>query len=249
VAMVLAAALAPAACGADSARSGGRPRLVVSAAASMTEALTSCTRDYPGATVRLSFAGSDELAAQIRRGVAPDVFAAANTELPDALHDEGRLSTPLKFATNELVLAVPASSSAVRSLADLQKRGVRLAIGSQDVPVGSYARAVLGRLPEEQRAAVLGNVRSNEPDVKGVVGKLTQGAVNAGFVYRSDVEATDGRLTAIALPRRLRLTVTYGAGVVKGAGQPERARRFVTGLASGRCARALRQAGFGPPPR
>ena len=58
---------------------------MVSAAASMTEALTECAKGYPDATVRLSFAGSDELAAQIRQGVKPDVYAAANTKLPDAL--------------------------------------------------------------------------------------------------------------------------------------------------------------------
>ena len=57
--------------------------------------------------MRLSFAGSDELAAQIRQGVKPDVYAAANTRLPDELYDEGLLGEPVEFATNELVLAVP----------------------------------------------------------------------------------------------------------------------------------------------
>src|SRR4029453_1125172 len=66
----------------------------------------------PNANVRLSFAGSDELAAQIRQGVKPDVFAAANTKLPDALFAEGRVDKPGSVATNELVLAVPAVSAA-----------------------------------------------------------------------------------------------------------------------------------------
>ena len=39
--------------------------------------------------MRLSFAGSDELAAQIQQGAQPDVYAAANTKLPDQLHAEG----------------------------------------------------------------------------------------------------------------------------------------------------------------
>ena len=37
---------------------------------------------------------SDELAAQIRQGVRPDVYAAANTTLPDQLHQEGRVGQP-----------------------------------------------------------------------------------------------------------------------------------------------------------
>ena len=43
-------------------------------------------------------------------------------------------------------------------------------------------------------------MRSNEPDVKGIVGKLTQGAADAGFVYVTDVNATNGKLKAITLP-------------------------------------------------
>ena len=45
------------------------------------------------------------------------------------------------------------------------------------------------------------NVRSEEPDVRGVVGKLTQEAADAGFVYKSDVEAAKGRLDAIELSK------------------------------------------------
>src|SRR4051794_30306195 len=69
----------------------GRPTIVVSAAASMKEALTACAPKYPDAAVRLQFAGSDELAAQIRQGVPVDVFASANTKLPDALAKAGKL--------------------------------------------------------------------------------------------------------------------------------------------------------------
>jgi molybdate transport system substrate-binding protein len=219
----------------------------VSAAASMTGALRACAPDHEGASVKLSFAGSDELAAQIRQGVKPDVYAAANTALPEQLNEDGLLSSPVQFATNELVLAVP-SDSEIRSLDDLAEPGVKLAIGSESVPIGSYTREVLSHLRKPQRDAILGNVRSNEPDVKGVVGKLTQGAADAGFVYRSDVAATGGDLKAIALPDELQPTVIYAAGVVKGAKEPDAAGEYVDGLGDGPCADALRQAGLGGPP-
>jgi molybdate transport system substrate-binding protein len=242
-------ALALAACGSgdDAGGGAGKPRLVVSAASSMTQALTACSRDYPGADVRLSFAGSDELAAQIRQGVTPDVYAAANTKLPDALHAEGRLSAPVEFATNVFVLAVP-KGSAIDSIDDLTKPGVKIAIGSESVPIGSYTRETLDKLPPAESKAILGNVRSNEPDVKGIVGKLTQGAVDAGFVYLTDVRAAGGSLQAIRLPSSLEPKVTYAAGVVEGTGQPRQARRFVRGLVEGRCADALEAAGFGEAP-
>jgi molybdate transport system substrate-binding protein len=225
---------------------GDDPRLVVSAASSMTEALTACSSDFDGADVRLSFAGSDELAAQIRNGVKPDVYAAANTRLPDDLNREGLLSKPVEFATNELVIVVPRDSD-VRETADLRREGMKLAIGSESVPIGAYTREVLDRLPHGEGKLILDNVRTTEPDVKGIVGKLTQGAADAGFVYVTDVKAADDQLRAVKLPAALEPDVTYAAGVVRGAQQPNQARDFVKGLADGGCADALAKAGFGAP--
>jgi molybdate transport system substrate-binding protein len=243
---VLAGLLLVAVCAGCGDDDDARPRLVVSAASSMTEALSACSPDFSGADVRLSFAGSDELAAQIRQGVKPDVYAAANTKLPDELNREGLLSKPVEFATNELVIAVPRDSD-VRESADLRRQGMKLAIGSESVPIGAYTREVLDRLPHGEGRLILDNVRSNEPDVKGIVGKLTQGAADAGFVYVTDVMAAADKLKAVKLPPALEPEVTYAAGVVKGAQQPDTARRFVDGLTDGACADALAEAGFGAP--
>jgi molybdate transport system substrate-binding protein len=240
-ALALAAIALMGGCGGSSGSDPNRG-VVVSAASSMTEALKACS---PSA--RLQFAGSDELATQIEQGVKPDVYAAANTKLPDALHERGLLSAPVTFATNELVLAVPKGSS-VASLKNLEAPGVKIAIGSESVPIGSYTRDTLARLPPADSKAILANVRSNEPDVKGIVGKLTQGAVDAGFVYVTDVNATAGRLNAIELPAAVEPRVTYEAGVVKGAKHPEQARAYVVGLVHGPCADALAKAGFGSAP-
>ena len=247
--------LALAGCGEDdegsSGSSGGggeKPQLTVSAAASLKAAFTEYGKQFPGADVRFSFAGSDELAAQIEQGVKPDVYAAANTKLPDELHEKDLVEKPTVFAGNELVLAVPADSDKVSSLEDLTKEGVTIAIGQEDVPVGSYTRTVLDKLPTKQSEAILANVRSEEPDVAGITGKLTQGAVDAGFLYASDVAATDGALKAIELPDDLQPEVAYGAAVVTGAKEPELAQQFIDGLLDGAGAQALEDAGFLPPP-
>ena len=230
--------------------SGSPVRLVVSAAASMTEALGQCGPEFgkaENADVKMSFAGSDELAAQIRQGAKVDVYAAANTRLPDELHADGLLETPIEFATNEFVLAVPKDSE-IASVEDLAKEGTTVVIGSESVPIGSYTRETLAKLPPDQEKAILANVRSNEPDVKGIVGKLIQGAADAGFVYVTDVNATNGELTAINLPADLEPQVTYGAGVVSKSEQQELGQKFVDGLTAGACADALKEAGFGPAP-
>jgi molybdate transport system substrate-binding protein len=241
--VVLAAALVVAACGGDS-----EPPLVVSAAASLKQAFTGYGQEFPDAKARFSFAGSDELAAQIEQGVKPDVYAAANTKLPDELYAKGLVEKPTVFAGNRLVLAVPGSGAKVASLKDLEAAGVKLAIGAADVPVGAYTRTVLDKLPAAQRQAILANVRTEEPDVSGIVGKLAAGAVDAGFLYISDVRGAEGNLKAIQLPAGVQPQVAYGVAVVKGAKHPEQARAFIDGLLDGPGADALKDAGFEPPP-
>ena len=252
VAVLVAATLVLGACGDDDDDndSGGDPtRLIVSAAASMTEAIEACVPEFgeaENADVKLSFAGSDELAAQIRQGVRVDVYAAANTRLPEELYDEDLLGKPVEFATNEFVLAVPKDSE-ITSLDDLTQEGTKIAIGSDAVPIGTYTRETLAKLAPAQERAILANVRSNEPDVKGIVGKLSQGAADAGFVYITDVNAASEDLEAIPLPAGLEPDVTYAAGVVTAARRPELAQTFVSGLTDGDCEQALQYAGFGKP--
>jgi molybdate transport system substrate-binding protein len=225
----------------------GGSSLIVSAASSLEPAFAAYA-ERAGIDARQSFAGSDELAAQIRQGVTPDVYAAANTTLPDQLHADGLVEKPVVFASNSLVLAVPAGSE-ISALKDLGRPGITIAIGDSGVPIGTYTREVLERLPSSESDAILANVRSEEPEVSGIVGKLTQGAVDAGFVYATDVAAAEVELEAIALPARLQPDVAYGAAVVVGADHSAEARAFIDGLLAGPGAEALEEAGFKPPPR
>jgi molybdate transport system substrate-binding protein len=241
---VVVVVLALAGCGGSSGSDG---TLVVSAAASLKRAFSAYGDTFTDAKPKFSFAGSDELAAQIEQGVKPDVYAAANTKLPEALYEKGLVEKPVVFAGNRLVLAVPADATGVTRLEDLEQGGVKLAIGAEGVPIGSYTRTVLDKLPAARRDAIMANVATEEPDVGGIVGKLTQGAVDAGFLYISDVRGTDGALKAIALPDDLQPQVAYGVAVVKGAQHPEQARKFIDGLLDGAGAEALQRAGFEPP--
>ncbi len=243
-ALVLAVALAfvVAGCGDDD----GSDELVVSAAASLSSAFPQYA-DEQGYDAKFSFAGSDELAAQIRKGAAPDVYAAANTALPAQLHEQGLLDKPVTFATNRFMLAVPAGSE-IDSLRDLTRPGVKIAIGDPEVPIGAYTRETLDELPSSESRAILANVASEEPDVLGIAAKIDQGAVDAGFLYRSDVDASNGGIEGIRLPAKLQPDVAYGAAVVADADQPAEAKRFVAGLLSDAGQTALRENGFLPPP-
>lgn len=223
----------------------GSGELKVSAASSLNTALTSFGQSL--GHVSFSFAGSDQLSAQIRGGARPDVFAAANSKIPDALYASHLLERPVPFATNTLVLAVPSHGAKLASLAGAARPGVKIATGSPTVPVGAYTLkmlAALGRLGSRLRA----NVRSQEPDDASIVGQLETNAVDAGFVYLTDVHASRGALKALYIPARAKPTVVYEVGVVAGARHAARARQFVSGLLHGSGRRDLLAAGFGPPP-
>lgn len=242
-AILLAAPVAQTGCGSGS----DEPTLTVLGASSLTEALGRYGEAFEGARVRSSFAGSDQLAAQIRQGARADVFASADTGYPAELHREGLAEKPVVFARNRLVV-VAAKDAAVRSLAALARPGTKIVIGDPSVPVGTYTREVLGRLPAGEREAILANVRSEEPEVSAVLAKVASGAGDAGFVYVTDARTVTGEVRTLGLPNELQPDVAYAAAVLSDSPEPQLARRYLQGLLQGKGAADLREAGL-PPPR
>ena len=213
----------------------------VYAAASLTEVLPKISPSS-----RFQFAGSNQLALQITRGAPADVFASASPVYTQGLFRDGFVEKPRTFAANSLVLAVPRSNPAkLRSVFDLAKRSkLKLVVAGEKVPIGLYTREVLKRLG---LLRVLRKAVSQEPDVKGIVGKLALGEADAGFVYATDLRAASSRLLAIPLPMRSQPTVRYEVAVVKGASNREAALELVADLLSTDGRRELKRAGFGLP--
>ena len=179
-------------CGGDDAGDGP---LDVYAAASLAEVFPQIDPD-----ARFSFAGSDELATQIREGAPADVYAAASSKYPQELFEEELVEEPVTFASNRLVLIVPrANPAAIESVEDVLQPGTRLVVAAEGVPVGDYTRTVLETLG---LSAALDNVVSNEDDVKGVAGKVALGEADAGFVYATDVTPVDGSRPGSRASRR-----------------------------------------------
>jgi ABC-type molybdate transport system substrate-binding protein len=118
-------------------------------------------------------AGSDELATRISEGATADVLAADSARYPEELAAAGYVERPQVFATNRLVLVVPADNPAgIDSIDDLGAPGVTLVVGSKGVPVGEYTRALLESLGETD---ALDNVVSTEDDVTGILHKVVSG--------------------------------------------------------------------------
>ncbi|TML05901.1 MAG: hypothetical protein E6G36_01095 [Actinobacteria bacterium] len=105
---------------------------------------------------RYSFAGSDQLALQIREGAPADVYAAASPKYTQQLYRDGLVRKPVVFATNKLIILVPRSNPAkIRSVYDLRRRGVKIVIGDtgRDLHAADprHARHYRGRCEERRQ--------------------------------------------------------------------------------------------------
>ncbi len=243
-----------AACGGDV----DRVPLEVFAAASLREAFTEIgaefARAHPDVRVIVNFAGSQTLRTQIEQGARVDVFASADLSHAEALDAQGLLDgAPVVFARNELVLAVPdANPAELARLEDLTRPRLRIVMATEAVPAGKYAREALARFAARTGAPefpgeVLGLVASFEPNVRLVAAKLELREADAGFVYRTDVIASEGRLRAIALPPAALVDAPYPIAVARESARPEQAHAFRAFVLREAGQRILRDHGFSSP--
>jgi molybdate transport system substrate-binding protein len=195
---------------------------------------------------RYSFAGSDQLALQIRQGAPADVYASASPKFPELLYRDGLVSKPVVFATNRLAVLVPRSNPGkIRSVYDLRRSSLRIVIGDRTVPIGSYTRQLLDTLGITDD--VMKNVVSQETDVKGIVAKVALGEADAGLAYVTDARPVAGKVRLIALPQWAQPPIRYEIAIVKAAQHPAVARAFVKRVLSKRGRLRLQRAGFGLP--
>jgi molybdate transport system substrate-binding protein len=196
---------------------------------------------------KYSFGASSTLAAQITQGAPADVFASANTTIPDQLFAKKLVLEPVVFTRNRLVLAVPSSNPAgIRSVYDLKKQGVKLVIAAATVPVGSYTLQVLRQMG---LTSVLSNVVSRESDVRSVLAKVALGEADAGFVYSTDAKTVSGKVNVIKIPAWAQPKVTYAMAVVSSSTHKTAAKKFISEVLSKAGQRKLLAAGFLPVPR
>jgi molybdate transport system substrate-binding protein len=221
---------------------------LIAAATLNVFAASSLTETFPRIDARqnYSFAGSNQLALQIRNGAPADVFASASPKYTQDLFARRLVERPVTFASNTLILIVPRSNPAgIESVYDLRRKPATLVVAAPAVPVGAYTRKVLGKLG---LTSVLSKVVSQEPDVKGVVGKVALGQADAGFVYATDVKPVAGKVRLIRIPASAQPQVRYELAVVRSSKHLATARAWVKTIATSARARAiLEAAGFGLP--
>jgi molybdate transport system substrate-binding protein len=248
-ALVTAAGLRPA-------QAQSQAKIMVFAAASLTEAFDAAGPAFTkktGVAVTFNYGGSDTLATQIKQGAPADDFASANLTQMKVVGDAGDVAgAPKTFAKNRLVLISPKGAALkIASPADLAKPGVKVVLAAATVPVGGYARATFAKLsgqtgyPADFPAAVEKNVVSNELDVKAVVTKISLGEGDAGVVYSTDVTATVApKLDVVPFPAAVAPDIEYPIARLKTATDAKDAQAFVDYITSPEGQSFLRARGF-----
>jgi molybdate transport system substrate-binding protein len=221
--------------------------VTVFAAASLTGTFTQLGKDFeaanPGVTVKFNFSGSDTLAASIVSGAPADVFAAASTATMTTVTKAGDATgTPTVFVKNQLEIAVPPGDpKGIKTLSDLTKPGIKVALCATTVPCGAAA----------VKAETAGNIKINpvtlETDVKSALTKVELGEVDAALVYQTDVKAAGGKVQGVDFTEAAKAINTYPIVVLKGAPNAAAAQAFVAFVLSAHGHDVLSAAGFQNP--
>ncbi|OEU94807.1 molybdate ABC transporter substrate-binding protein [Streptomyces oceani] len=247
-ALLTAALLVPlAGCGgADEGGAGGdgRAELTVLAASSLTDAFEKLGETYEkerdDTNLKFSFAGSQQLASQVRQGAPADVLVTANAETMRDVGDETENRTVI--ARNRLVIVTgEGNPKGVDSLRDLADDRLKVVLAAPEVPVGDYSAQVL----DEQGVAV--RPVSEEANVRAVLSKVELGEADAGIVYATDAATAPNKVDTVAIPDEDNAIASYPAASLAASESPERAADFVRWLRTPDAQEVLRAEGFQRP--
>jgi molybdate transport system substrate-binding protein len=220
--------------------------VTVFAAASLTESFTTLGKQFeaahPGVRVTFNFGASPALAESISQGAPADVFASASTKNMDSVVASGDASDPAAFAENAMEIAVPpANPGGVNSLSDLAKPGLKVALCQPQVPCGVTAQKVFHKAKISVRPVTLG------ADVKAVLTAVRLGEVDAGVVYKTDVQGAGDKVNGIQIPAEQNASTAYPIAALTHAPNGATARAFADYVLSPAGTKVLTEAGFASP--
>ncbi|MFF9149067.1 molybdate ABC transporter substrate-binding protein [Streptomyces sp. NPDC014861] len=218
--------------------------LTVLAAASLTDVFKTAGAAYekahPGTKITFSFAGSQELVAQVSQGSPADVLVTADTKSMDKVKAD--TGSPAIIAKNRLVIATGEGNPfKVDDLKDLADTKLKVVLAAPEVPAGKYSKQVL----DKQGVAV--KPVSQEPSVRAVLSKVELGEADAGLVYRTDAASAADKVDAVEIPDGQNAIAQYPAATLKDSKNAEAAAAFVAWLSSPAGQKILQEAGFQKP--
>jgi molybdate transport system substrate-binding protein len=210
---------------------------------------------YPGHHVVFNLDGTQALKTQVQNGAYADVFISASNSYTTELTKGGYFvdGTVKPLTSNYIIVILPAANTAnIKSLADLAKPGVKIAMEDKSVPAGTATIAVLANLAKSTynpawNKSVFSNVVTYELSEPAVATKVSLGEVDAGFVYESTYTASaKGTYSAITIPKSDNYLQTYTIGTLKGSTNQGAASMFESFMLSAVGQQDLKDYGFRP---
>jgi molybdate transport system substrate-binding protein len=220
--------------------------ITVFAAASLTGTFTQLGKQFeaanPGDKVTFSFGPSSGLATQITNGAPADVFASAAPASMEQVVTAGDASNPQDFAKNIMEVAVPPSNPAnVKSVNNLAKKSVKVALCQPQVPCGVVAAEVF------KNAGITVKPVTLEADVKSVLAQVELNEVDAGMVYVTDVQAAGSKVKGVKIPADDNASTLYPIATISKSSHLSVAQAFVAYVLSPAGQQVLSAAGFEKP--
>ncbi|MED4783374.1 molybdate ABC transporter substrate-binding protein [Brevibacillus choshinensis] len=240
------AATAPA----TSAAQTEKAEIMVSAAASLTDALnelkTTFEAENPGITVTYNFGSSGKLAQQIGQGAPSDVFLSASAKDMNGLEEKQLITkdTRQDFTKNGLVLITGASSSvAIDSFEKLTDPSLKhIAVGEPEtVPAGRYAKEVMDTL---KIGDSLNGRLVYGSDVRQVLTFVESGNADVGIVYASDAASSKNVKVLATAKSEWHKPIVYPGAVVAASTHADAAKSFLSYLTSDKGKAILQKYGF-----
>lgn len=235
---------------ASSEASGESVQLTVFAAASLTETLNEISEQYktvaPNVELIFNFDSSGTLKTQIEEGADCDLFLSAAQKQMNALQDEDLINTGTRvdLLENKVVLAVPEGNPAdIQSFEDIGTDKCKLvALGNDDVPVGSYSIEILTNL------GILDELESSNKitygsNVKEVTTQVKEAAADCGIVYATDAYSAGLETVDEATADECR-QVIYPAALTASTAHAEEAQAFLDYLTTDDAAAIFESVGF-----
>ena len=164
--------------------------LTVAVAANMKytfDELAAEFRKETGIEVQGVFGSSGKIAAQVKSGAPFDVFLSADTEVPEALYDEGwAVSKPKVYAYGVLVLCTMKDLDLGRGLPVLADAGVRK-VAIPNPKLAPYGRAAMRALESAKLKTVVEPKLVYGESIAQAAQFVDSGAADIGFNAKSVV--------------------------------------------------------------
>jgi len=235
----------------------GQKELTVFCAAGLKGAASEIGQIYEnqtGITPAFNFDGAQVLRTQIENGAYADVFLSGSTKYMNALKAEGFMnnSTVSACAENWQAIIVPKDNPAgIQNLSDLAKPGVKIVMGTKDLPITEITMQILNKLANDTaygpgyREKVLSNVISQETNINFIVSKVALGEADAAFAHKSEVSSEYAeKVTLVDIPQEYNVKSEYTIGVLNQSASSDLAGEFVRLVKSEEGHAVLQKYGF-----